>query len=200
MKKITSLWANVARAYEIALAGDFTLKLVYNKIEYPSAPKDIKLIKKYYPDVKFTADGNLKVEIFPPNIGGKDLGEDLEDILNRVRNISNITVNKFHNEEAVNTLIKVAQSRLNLGIADIENIEKIAFVIAKLSNSELIQIEHVAEAIMYSSPIEDDLDILEPDIRVVTLDLLLNSEDIFDKWAQNKITSQEAVRQLNLKS
>lgn len=112
---ITGLWVNVARAYEVALAGNYTIKLVYNKIEYPSAPKDFELIKNYYPDVKFTTDGDLAVEIYGPNIGDKNYGEDITQIVGRVRNMSNATLNEFKSKGAVDSLLNTAQSRLNLG-------------------------------------------------------------------------------------
>lgn len=197
---ITGLWVNVARAYEIALAGNYTIKLLYNKTEYPSAPKDFELIKRFYPDVKFNVDGDISVEIYKPYIDDKNYGESIAQIVGRVRNISNTTVNEFKREGSVNLLLKTAQDRLNLGVADIKKIKEISFVIARLEKSELIDLHHVAEAIHYFTAIEEDLEVLGLDNRVVILDKLLNSEDIFNRWAQNKLSSKETVRLLDLEN
>ena len=194
---VVPMWPNLSRAYEIALAGGYSIKLIYCKDSYPSAPKDFELIKETYSDIEFKVDGDLVVELYRPDyVNTLITGESISDIKNRVSKISEKTKYEFKSPNSCDSLLKVAYDRLNLSVSDVKKIKELSHVIARLHNSDLIHTEHLAEAIHYCYSLEPMHSTLGEDSRVELLDRLLEFEEIFDKWAQNKISSEEVVRLL----
>ena len=148
---LVGLWPNLSRAYEIALAGKFTIQCVFEK-EYTAGFDDYKKIKYFFDGVDFVSDGNLIVELYKPNdYKVLHYSETLKDIISRVYAVKdNVTPFIFDNEHAANTLLKTAVERLSLSMSKRNNILKVAGVIAKLDNCDKIRTEHLAEAIQYN--------------------------------------------------
>lgn len=146
---IIGLWPNLARAYEIALLGDFSIQIVFEK-DYTQGFKDYENIKCFYDKVSFKVDGDLVVEIYLPDYNDRRKYETLQEIESRViRARSNELPDKY-SSPACEALLKTATDRLGLALSDIERTNGIAGVIAQLEGSVDIRPEHVAEAIQYS--------------------------------------------------
>lgn len=142
-------WVYLSRAYEIALLGNFTIQIVFDK-EYTQGFDDYQKIKDFYSKVDFIKDGDLVVEITEPNYD-QDLSqyETITDIHLRVENAKkNIKPNNKLND-ASKLLLKTATQRLNLSLDSREKVIEIATIIAQLEGKDSIRIEHIAEAIQY---------------------------------------------------
>lgn len=148
---LVGLWPNLSRAYEIALAGKFTIQCVFEK-EYTAGFEDYKKIKSFFDGVDFVSDGNLIVELYKPSVNKPHHEfETLKDIIARVYDVKdNVTPFVFDNEHAANALLKTAVERLSLSISKRNNILKVAGVIARLDKCDKIRTEHLAEAINYN--------------------------------------------------
>ena len=154
---VISLWPNLARAYEVAKAGNFSIKVIYYSDYVLSGDDDYKIIKEFYNDVTFSSDGEITQEIIRPNnyFHNNKNTETLEIISLRAEEIKNNIIPLEKNKSSL-ALIETAIKRLNLSIKDINNIEKISTTIAKLDKSNIIDAFHTAEAIQYVTPIAND--------------------------------------------
>lgn len=151
-QNVIGLWVNLSRAYEIASLGDFTIELSYDKELYPEATDDFKIIKGAYPANLFSNKGELSIEIYKPNYSSQTISGSFKDINKRVKIAKKYaTPEKYKNETSCFSLFKVAIDRLNLSLPQQQTIKNVAAIIAKLSGSDYIKIEHLAEAIQYRS-------------------------------------------------
>ena len=150
MKNLVGLWANLSRAYEIALLGNFSIKIVFDK-EYIQGFDDYKNIKSFYKDVIFSKDGDMTVCIYKPDYTQNRINyETLEDILVRVnRAKGNSLPTDFINDNC-NVLLKTATERLGFSYSKKEKVIEIAKIIAQLDNSREIEVQHISEAIHYN--------------------------------------------------
>lgn len=156
MKKEISIigcWINLSRAYEIAKLGGFKIKIVFDK-EYINGFNDYELIKAFYGPENFSSEGEIIVEITPPEystISPKRKGqfETLEDIRKRIEQGRTHLKSFEFASESCESLLKSASNRLNFSLNDIEMCKQIAAVIAQLDNGGDILVEHIAEAIQY---------------------------------------------------
>lgn len=142
----TGMWLNLSRAYEVAKVGDFSIKVVY-QTDYVGAAEDYQEIKAFFKDVSFSPDGDLIVEIQKPAAyTGYDFYETLEKINKRVkRAIENKKPTEL--SEGSVKLLKVAADRLDFSLTDSNKVQEIASVIAQIHDSNIINFEHVAEAV-----------------------------------------------------
>jgi hypothetical protein len=146
---IIGLWPNLARACEIALLGDFSIQVVFEK-EYRQAFDDYEKIKMFYSKASFKSDGDLIVEIYRPDyeqFGRKY--ETLKDIESRVIKARSNELPDKYNGPACEALLRTATERLGLSLNDIDKVNSTAGVVAQLEGSKDIKPEHVAEAIQY---------------------------------------------------
>jgi magnesium chelatase subunit ChlI-like protein len=146
--------ANISRVYEIAKAGNFTVRIVATEVVNQ---KDVDLFNTFYgfepvecPDL-IVELAYAPSDIFNCLFTSRTF-ETLEDINVRVakHDFSNIEVKDTLNSACIN-LLKTATERLDLGVYDVIKIHAIAKTIAKLSECSCIKPEHVAEAILYRS-------------------------------------------------
>ena len=150
MKNLVGLWVNLSRAYEIALLGNFRVKIVFDK-EYKQGFEDYENIKAFYKDVLFCKDGDITVEIYKPNYTQDKINyETLDDILGRVNRAKNNSLPTDFKNDACNTLLKTATERLGFSYSKKEKVIEIAKIIAQLDNSKFIEAQHLAEAIQYN--------------------------------------------------
>jgi hypothetical protein len=150
MKNLVGLWVNLSRAYEIALLGKFSIKIVFDK-EYIQGFDDYESIKSFYKDVLFCKDGDMTVSIHKPDYTQNRINyETLEDILVRVNSAKGNSLPTDFKSDACNTLLKTATDRLGFSHSKKEKVIEIAKIIAQLDNSKLIDVQHVAEAIQYN--------------------------------------------------
>lgn len=158
MKNLIPMWNYLARAYEIALLGDFSITLYANN-EYPNAAEDYQLIKDFYKEVRFQDKGDLLIELCEPDPksflqqGGC---ETLSDIHERVEKTRQHPQPSEDISESGVTLLQTAITKLNLPLRTVEKIKKKAKIIAWLGKAKSIQAEHIAEAIQSSYISEDD--------------------------------------------
>ena len=112
MKNLVGLWANLSRAYEIALLGDFKIQIVFDK-EYKQGFEDYENIKSFYDEVDFVKEGDLIVEIYKPDYNQKtEVFETKEDIKSRVEKaLKNKKPDLFKNGSC-DALLKTATDRL----------------------------------------------------------------------------------------
>ncbi|MEY3501745.1 MAG: Magnesium chelatase, subunit ChlI C-terminal [Bacteroidota bacterium] len=155
-KNLVGYWLNLARAYEIALLGNNTIQVVFNK-DYKNGFHDYQLIKSFYKDVSFVAEnGDIVVGITEPTLFSNIKFETIDIIHNRVEKARvNSIPETFNIKDDVDRLIKVYIERIGTPINRIDNIIKIASTIAQLGKSATIKTEHVGEAIQYNTYYED---------------------------------------------
>lgn len=156
MKNIIPLFTNLSRAYEIAMLGNFSIHVIFNK-DYVEGYDDYKTIKNFFGEVFFSPKGEIICQIFKPNYSEKisPKAETLSDIIARVNSAkSNPLPTEMKNESSI-ALFNHAINKLNLSLNKQEIALKIAAVIAQLDNSPTIAPEHIAEAINYSYAYED---------------------------------------------
>jgi hypothetical protein len=156
MKNLVGYWANLSRAYEVALLGGLSLRVVFDK-EYKAGFEDYEQIKEFFKAVAFSGKGALSVTIYKPS---HDIPENrfeaLEAIHKRVEAAKRNELPATFEGSACETLLKVATDRLSLSIADRNLILKISGVIGQLSGSECVSVEHLAEAIHYVGYTKDN--------------------------------------------
>jgi hypothetical protein len=151
---LVGIACGVSRAYEIAKAGNFSVKIVAGR---DVSQNDVDLFNKFY---AFDASDNPDIivelafssqDIFTYLITSRKC-ESIEDINNRVakHDFSDLKVDWSLNSTCL-ALLKTAVNRLQLGIHDVLKIIDIATAIAKLAESTTIKPEHIAEAIQYRS-------------------------------------------------
>lgn len=150
MENLIGCWPNLSRAYEIALLGKLSIRVVFDK-EYISGFEDYELIKEFFSAVKFSSDGEITVEITKPEPNSR---AQLSDIDKRVSEARKNDAPLAFKNDACQALMKTAIQRLNLSVATQNNIVKIARIIAQLSGTPAIYTEHMAEAIHYNIPVE----------------------------------------------
>lgn len=149
MKNLIGLWVNVSRAYEIALLGNYSIEVVFDK-SYKEGFEDYQAIKEFFNEVPFKI-GGLQVEITKPDYQQNSQCEDKSDILDRVNAAKKRELPTAFKSSGCEHLLKVASERLSLSLPKIESIKSVAAVIAQLSGSKEIAVEHIAEAIHYHS-------------------------------------------------
>lgn len=135
---------HLTRAYEIALLGYYSLRPVADLEMYPNVLEDLPLLQSIYTDVWFKPDGDLFVELYPPDCDMVKI--DYDKIKTAHSNIKPPREIKGASE----ILLRTAQERLKLSLHRTELILDIAATIAQLERSKEIKIEHLAEAIQYS--------------------------------------------------
>lgn len=157
VKNLIGLFVNIARAYEVAKLGNFSIRIVFDK-EYLQGVKDYKEVVNFFSDVKFAADGDIIVQMYKPDYSTKVKAyETLEDINKRILKAQEreFTPYEFKNEDC-EKLLKTATNRLDFNLTDIEKIRKIAGIIAKLAGVNYVEAQHIAEAIQYRAFLPED--------------------------------------------
>lgn len=149
MKNLISLWVNVSRAYEIALLGNYSIQVVFDK-SYKEGFEDYQAIKEFFNEVPFKI-GGLQVEITKPDYQQDQRSETKADILARVTTAKKRPMPTVFKSSGCEHLLRVASERLSLSLPKIESIKSVAAVIAQLSGSKEIAVEHIAEAVHYHS-------------------------------------------------
>lgn len=146
-----ALATNVARAYEVAKTGNLKLHVFSNS----ATPGDIRGLLNFY-GIENTpvdeADIIMEFCYDPASIGKKMGSESLADIHERITACPPEEYLKNTDlDVSGDALLKMAITRLDLSIQDVDKIRKIAGVIARLSMCDIIRLEHLAEAIHYRS-------------------------------------------------
>ena len=162
---VCGIFSNLSRVYEIALLGDFVIKIHKgNNIDGDSlSDEDIKFIIKFFSHNVNIFSNNfeqytvLNLELNKPDLSElfssykKNRSESINDIISRVETAKKNEKPEFKLNEAGYALFKTAYQRLNLSISECEAIAETACIIAQLAGSNTIRIEHLAEAIQYQS-------------------------------------------------
>ncbi len=147
---LNAIWANLSRVYEIALLGDYSITLLFQKTEYPQVTDDYKVIKETFKDVKFKNNGDLYHVIQPPYSYYPKEAESVQDIIDRVEKARKNPHPLKYLDDTCHTFLNQTATRLNFGLADVEQIKKTARTIAWLENRRSIEAVDVAEATHYS--------------------------------------------------
>ncbi len=186
MKNLVGLWANLSRAYEVALLGNFSIKIVFDK-EYIQGFDDYENIKSFYKDVLFCKDGDLTVEIYKPDYTQDRINyETLEDIVDRVNKAKNNPLPSDFKNDACNALLKTATERLGFSYSKKEKVIEIAKIIAQLDNSKLIETQHVAEAIQYNC-VDDTVCVAEDKSLSFGYGITITKSKIYEEDINNAI-------------
>lgn len=151
---LVGLWPNLSRAYEIALLGNLSLRVVFRD-DYIQAPDDYVRIKKFYKHVAFSADGDITIEILQPDYSAiRRECETRTEITDRVVKAMKKPLPTNIKQDGSDELLKTAIRRLSFSLPTIEKVNHLAAVIAQLEWSDTICAWHVAEAIQYNIPLE----------------------------------------------
>lgn len=159
---LNQLAPNISRVFEISRVGNHTVKLVAGR---GVKPVDLQLLKSYY-SFHEGKDGNadMIVEVcFNPDdvvnlLYPNSRSETLEEVWTRIDKVL-LETPEFIDDTlapAGRSLLKTSIERLNLGVTDVMQIISVANTIARMSFSDKIKTEHVAEAIQYKSYIPDE--------------------------------------------
>ena len=143
------LWVGLSRAYEIALLGGFSIRVMIDE-DYTEGFDDFQKIKEFFKGVEFSADGDIVIQIEKPKTyNSKIIGETMADVLGRVEVAKgNKTPNRFESTTC-DVLLNNATDKLNLSYNDRDMIIEFAKTIAQLEGSENIKAVHIAEGIQY---------------------------------------------------
>jgi NAD-specific glutamate dehydrogenase len=148
-KNLNGFYPNLSRAYEIALTGGYSIQVIFDK-EYLTGFDDYALIKAYYKDIEFSANGQIIVEIFKPDYNQKiDNYETISDIKKRSDAAKGRQCKLTFASNSCEYLLKMATDRLNISLSERELIIEMAGTIAKLDGKDTIHVEHLAESIQY---------------------------------------------------
>lgn len=143
------LWVGLSRAYEIALLGGYSIRVMIGE-DYVEGFDDYLKIKEFFKGVEFSADGDMTVEIVKPKTyDSKIIGETMADVLGRVEVAKGNDTPKRFESTACDVLLNTATDRLNLSYNDRDMIIEFAKTIAQLEGSVLIEDVHIAEGIHY---------------------------------------------------
>lgn len=146
---IIGSFLNMARAYEIAKLGHFSIQVVFNK-SYLNGFDDYESIKAFYNRATFVERGDIVVEIVPPDPAHNNVEyEKISDIHSRVQKaFGNEKPEVF--EGVCRNLLKTATEKLGFSIERRQTVRELAKVIAQLDGSKIVKLEHLAEAIQYN--------------------------------------------------
>ena len=169
LNNLTGIWPNLARVYEIAKLGGFSITVTYEKNgDYPQVNTDYQSIKIFYNRGNFEKDGDLWIGLVKPRTYDlKGNYETLDDIHARVEKAKKHPLPKSVFDAYSEELLKTAIQRLNFSIKDVEIIHKVAPVIAQLDLDSKIQAHHVAEAIQYRIKFYHDDELIVADNSVL---------------------------------
>lgn len=168
---IFGLFENLKRAVEIAMLGNYSIACFYDEQEYENAPKDYKAIMDFYKPLfnNFTDNlelADIKIELHrPSDYNTKRNGTGYISLDNLKYKIN--TLNRTGSHPKINTTVSnshfaffsSAIKRLNLSLYEQERVKHISNTIARLQQTEIVLIEHLAEAIQYSN-IDENLKLL----------------------------------------
>ncbi len=161
---IAILWPNLARAYEIALAGNLPISLYYDKENYPQATEDFKIkIEPQLNEVEFSFNEGLQVQLCPP--------EDEAAVLKRLSFFKKqpptiegiIEKNKAFTYEVLSMsymakqLLDKATEKLYLSEGQLIWIGRIATTISQMGGHNVIDVSAMAEAIHYVCTLNEGL-------------------------------------------
>lgn len=156
---LVALCSSVSRAYEIAKAGQMTIKLIAGERsdEFTTSEKDLQLLREFY-QMEDTENPDLLIEVVYDSgailncLLPSNRFETLDHIQVRIDdyNLSDIVVSRELCKSCT-SLLKTAIERLKLDAHTAFRIVDISQVIAKLAGSDKIKPEHIAEAIQYRS-------------------------------------------------
>lgn len=149
---------NIARVYEIAQLGGFSVKLIAGENCPHIDQRDLKLFNDFFSFDADTEYPDMVIELcYGPQhvlqlLFGRSISETLDEVQQRIAQceFDELEVDR-QIDETSKKLLKTAIEQLNLGIADSIQVLDIAAVIAKMAKSKKIKVEHVAEAIQYKS-------------------------------------------------
>lgn len=138
---------SIKRAYEIALAGGYSMCLMGNITLRPL----IQEIKSLLPEVKHTTpeEADLIIEVTNQDADYKraNRGEDKADLIQRIQSMTKIET--YEPDDVHKTLMKVAYRKLDLTPIDVDKINQIAITIAELERCAKVETVHLAEAVHY---------------------------------------------------
>lgn len=141
------------RAYEIALTGNYLIKIFAPELTQEQINEYIQPIKECIADNDETP--HLLIELQKPDffdLVSRRKCETLEDVKKRAKEKRlNNDKPEIDISDASETLLKTAYERLNLMPHEIGIILNVAATIAQMDNSKKIDLQHVAEAIQYRS-------------------------------------------------
>ena len=150
MKNLVGLWTNLSRAYEVAMLGNFSVQIVFDK-EYTEGFDDYENIKSFYNGISFVKEGDLIVKITKPDYNQKtERFETLNDIHKRVEKATKNTKPTEFKNNSCDDLLKTATERLYFSLKKREMVIEISKVIAQLDGCKTIEPQHIAEAIQYN--------------------------------------------------
>lgn len=148
---LIALAHNISRVYEICKAGNHSVKIIASG----SANKeDIPLLNSFY-GFSETNNPDITIELcygphdvlncFLPN----NRTETIDQVNERIPKLPPTTDRSF--DKSCSSFLKTAIEKLKLGVLDVHVILNVANTIAHISKSDIIKVEHVAEAIQYRS-------------------------------------------------
>lgn len=143
---IIHLWPNLTRAFEIGKSLGWTIKVVADQNTYPNALDDFKAIREFYGDESFSEQGELTVEIYPPDLR--------KEYSNYKMKISPIDIPHYLPvDNTSKTLLAKAIEKLDLSANETEKIRKVATGIAAYQGHKTVKADDMAEAIHYSDSV-----------------------------------------------
>lgn len=145
---LVQMFPAFARAYTIALLGDFSMTVFY-LADDKAGQSNYQLVKGVFSGINYTKEGLLSPTLNPPCMTNGNDTETMQIILDKVFIAKQFPLpTEIQDTKMCEIYLRRPVQLYNLGITQVDTIKKVAAVIAQLAHSELILIEHVAEALM----------------------------------------------------
>lgn len=139
------------RALEIAKLGDLSVSISI-PTEYETGIEDYNSIKQFCKGWfdNFVVDGDIKIGISKPIDRKGNFVETLEEKSNRIAKAKLNVRPDILLCAACQSLLDTATRCMKFSLSRVEAIKNVAFIIARLENSQTIKPEHIGESIQYA--------------------------------------------------
>lgn len=196
---IPETWENIFRAIQIAKLGGHSISIYYPS-DYIAGNDNYKSIKNECSGWfdNFTANGEITLELLMPYSYIKPNSKikyvyGLDEIIDKTNKAQNNPKPELQLCEVCESLLKIATEKLNLSYSNVQNCINVAATIAQLDGSDKIKVEHIVEAVHYSSPVIDN-GYINAESNIITFgnnSIRINKHDI------DAVAINEAIKYLN---
>lgn len=156
MNNIVGLWHNLFRAIEVAKGLEMSVSVWFND-DYTNAIDDYKLIKNHCRGWfdNFVANGDINVTISKPSKYTQEGNfESLNDISARIESYKQHETPSKMSHVAIQ-MLDAFDYHLCLSLRQINKIRTVAMHLSKMDNCNIVESNHISEAISYVSVDED---------------------------------------------
>lgn len=152
---VTNCYLHLVRAFEVAAICGYKINILAENSyanNYVGVKDDYEVIKSTFGPQYFSPDGEIYIQIYKPHptqVINDLLPGDLERSFKRIEMVRSMELPNNELDSSSEHLLKVAIERVNLTLNDVDQVNRMAQVIAAMDGKKTIGAQHVAEAIHY---------------------------------------------------